>query len=195
MDALLNPEDVIQKALDVLGSGDAELFAILDDLTAPLYVTDTDGLITYFNPACIDFAGRTPVVRSDRWCVTWKLYTVDGEFMPHDRCPMAIAIREKRQIRGLKAVAERPDGSKLTFMPYPTPVLKDGAVVGALNILIDITDASQAADLWAQVDRARRLARANSDKAIAETLERLAEEYESKAIAFGGPRAPQSRLN
>jgi PAS domain S-box-containing protein len=189
------PEDMIKKAIVALGTGDHELFAALDEIAAPLYVTDADGLVTYFNPACIAFAGRTPMVRADRWCVTWKLYTMEGEFLPHDQCPMATAIKEERPIRGLTAVAERPDGGRVIFMPYPTPILKDGALVGAVNILIDVTDASQAAELWTQVDRARRLARAVTDRAITDTLERLADEYESKAIALGGPRVPKARPN
>jgi PAS domain S-box-containing protein len=187
------PEDMIKKAIVALGTGDHELFAALDEIAAPLYVTDADGLVTYFNPACIAFAGRTPMVRADRWCVTWKLYTMEGEFLPHDQCPMATAIKEERPIRGLTAVAERPDGGRVIFIPYPTPILKDGALVGAVNILIDVTDASQAAELWTQVDRARRLARAVTDRAITDTLERLADEYASKAIALGGPRVPKAR--
>jgi len=189
------PEDMIRQALEVLGKGDAELLAALDEITAPLYVTDADGLVTYYNPACIAFAGRTPEVRADRWCVTWKLFTMDGQYLPHDECPMATAIKERREIRGLTAVAKRPDGSQVTFMPYPTPIVKDGALIGAVNILIDVTDVSQAAELWIQAERARRLARGVPDDATADTLERLADEYEFKAIALGGPRAPRTSLN
>jgi hypothetical protein len=32
--------------------------------------------------------------------------------MPLDQCPMAIALKEKRPIRGAEAVAERPDGTR-----------------------------------------------------------------------------------
>ena len=44
-----------------------------------------------------------------------------GEFLPHDQCPMATALKEGRPIRGLTAVAKRPDGTRVVFMPYPTP--------------------------------------------------------------------------
>lgn len=189
------PEDIVLTALDVIGTGDPQLLAALDTITAPLYVTDNDGVVTYFNPACVAFTGRTPVVRADRWCVTWKLYTNDGEFMPHNQCPMATAIKERRAIRGLTAIAERPDGVRVAFMPYPTPILKDGELIGAVNILIDVTDANQTAELWIQADRARRLARSVDDAVTSETLERLAEEYEGKAIAIGGPRKLSSQIN
>ena len=45
--------------------------------------------------------------------------------MPHDECPMAIAIEEGRTVRGAEAIAERPDGNRIWFEPFPTP-LRDG---------------------------------------------------------------------
>jgi PAS domain S-box-containing protein len=184
---------MVLAALEVLETGDDELRAALDEITAPLYVTDPEGLVTYYNPACIAFAGRTPEVRSDRWCVTWRLFTRAGEFLPHEQCPMATALKERRAIRGLTAVAERPDGTRVVFMPYPTPILKEGRLLGAVNLLIDITDASHARDLWAQADKAHRLARTVMDPGTADTLERLAVEYETKATALGGARRSVNR--
>jgi hypothetical protein len=103
----------------------------------PVYVTSEDGVITYFNRACIGFAGRIPRVGRDRWCVSWKLYTEAGQFLPHDQCPMAIAIREKRMVRGSGAIAERPDGTHVSFLPYPTPLFSaNETLVGAINIFI-----------------------------------------------------------
>jgi PAS domain S-box-containing protein len=195
MDIVATPEELVLTALNILETGDNELRAALGEINVPLYVTDADGVITYYNPACIAFAGRTPEVRADRWCVTWKLFTRDGVFLPHDHCPMATALKEQRAIRGMTAIAERPDGTRVVFMPYPTPVLKDGQLVGAVNLLIDITDTSRASDLWIQADKARRLARTVMDSATADTLERLAVEYETKAIALGGSRSPDDRLH
>ena len=127
-------DEILRTALDVVGMGDDALHAALDELPAAIYVTDTEGLVTYFNPACVDFAGRTPAVGQDRWCVTWKLYTDEGEFLPHDECPMAVAIKTKFAIRGVTAVAERPDGTRVNFRPYPTPVIsEDGELLGAVD--------------------------------------------------------------
>lgn len=54
---------------------------------------------------------------------------------------MAQAVRENRAIRGAEAMAERPDGNRFWFVPYPTPLHDSGgALVGAVNMLIDITD-------------------------------------------------------
>ncbi|RZN08720.1 hypothetical protein CWO91_20895 [Bradyrhizobium genosp. SA-3] len=117
---------------------------LLQALPAAIYTTDAEGRITFFNQACIDFAGRTPEVGA-MWCVTWKLYLPDGTPLPHDECPMAIALKQNRPVRDVEAVAERPDGSRICFMPYPTPLRDErGRLVGAVNMLVDITARKQA---------------------------------------------------
>jgi PAS domain S-box-containing protein len=118
---------------------------LLAAIPAAIYTTDADGKITYFNQAAVDLAGRTPILGSDEWCVTWKLYWPDGTPLPHDQCPMAVALKEGRAIRNAEAIAERPDGSRVPFIPYPTP-LRDakGNVVGAINMLVDVSERKQA---------------------------------------------------
>lgn len=113
---------------------------LLQALPTAIYTTDAKGRVTFFNEAAVDFAGRRPLL-GDEWCVTWKLFQLDGSPLPHDQCPMAIAIREARPIRGEMAIAERPDGSRLTFAAYPTPLFDDdGSMIGAVNMLVDITE-------------------------------------------------------
>ena len=183
--ALWDADVILDRALALLGSEQEPLFAALDELPAPIYVTDEEGTVIYFNPACINFAGRTPVVGKDRWCVTWKLFTDSGEFLPHDRCPMAEAILKKQPIRGVSAIAERPDGTRVRFMPYPTPLMgPSGALRGAVNMLIDITDRRQADALRAQADRCRRLAGGMGNPEIVQTLNRLADGYEKEAAVL-----------
>ncbi len=181
-------EQMIDMAVEAARTrGDSGL-EVLDRLSAPIYVTDAQGRVTYFNQACVTFAGRTPVVGEDRWCVTWKLYTDDGEFLPHDQCPMAVAIRERRPVRGVEAVAERPDGTRLQFRPYPTPLFDEqGNFSGAVNLLVDISDRKQADYLSAQAARCRRLAKTLGDATTIETLSRMAEEYQARAEALARP--------
>ena len=158
------------------------LQALLEAQPVPIYVTDADGWVTSFNRACIDFAGRMPVTGQDRWCVTWRLYTESGDRLPHDQCPMAVAIKEGRRVRGAIAVAERPNGVRVLFTPYPTPIRDEtGATAGAVNILIDVTDARQSAALKAQALRCRRLAKGVSDPRTIKTLTLMAKDYEDKA--------------
>jgi FixJ family two-component response regulator len=112
----------------------------IDALPAAIYVTDSKGYITYFNDAAAALWGRRPALHSDQWCGSWRLYRLDGTLLPHDQCPMATALKQGRPIRGRQAIAERPDGTRVAFMPFPTPLYDaSGALVGAVNMLIEST--------------------------------------------------------
>ncbi|WEX08967.1 PAS domain S-box protein [Chelativorans sp. AA-79] len=117
---------------------------LLEALPAAIYTTDAAGRITFHNKAAVEMAGRTPQA-DDLWCVTWRLYNADGSSLPHNQCPMAVTLKENRPVRGVEAIAERPDGTRVPFIPYPTP-LRDaqGRLVGAINMLVDITERKQA---------------------------------------------------
>lgn len=131
---------------ELIANGEVGFRQILDALPTAIYITDAAGRITYFNPACIEFAGRTPELGSDRWCVSWKLHYPDGRPMAHEECPMAIALKTGHAVRGGEAIAERPDGSRVWFMPHPTPLVDaQGKIIGGINMLVDITQPKQAA--------------------------------------------------
>jgi len=118
--------------------------------TSPIatYQTDAEGRLLSYNAAAAALWGREPRIGEDRWCGSYKLYEPDGAPMPLDRCPMALALRERRQIVGAEAIFERPDGSRGAFLAYPTPLTgADGEVVGAINMLVDITERKRAEDL------------------------------------------------
>lgn len=119
--------------------GERRLRDILDALPVALYTTDAEGRITYYNEAAVEMSGRRPALGDDKWCVSWKLFHPDGTPLAHDECPMATALREQRAVRGAEAVAQRPDGSRVPFIPYPTPLFDPaGALAGAVNVLVDI---------------------------------------------------------
>ena len=118
---------------------------LLDALPAAVYTTDAAGRITYHNEAAADLWGHRPALGSSEWCGSWKLFWPDGTPLPHDECPMAVALKEDRAVRGMEAAAERPDGTRVPFIPYPTPIHDEtGKLVGAVNMLVDITDRKRA---------------------------------------------------
>lgn len=161
--------------------GEAALSAVLARVPAAIYVTDRDGRVTHFSEACTTLAGRQPVANEDRWCVTWKLYTPEGEFLPHDECPMAVSLRENRKVRGLTAVAERPDGTRVNFMPFPTPILDDGGeVIGAVNLLVDLDDPAHQDFCRVQAAKCRRYAASIGQNEVGTSLLALASEYEGQ---------------
>jgi PAS domain S-box-containing protein len=134
-----------KRAEEALRDSERRLHELLAAIPAAIYTTDAQGKITYYNEAAVEFAGRRPVVGSDEWCVSWKLYWPDGTPLPHDRCPMALALKENRPIRGMEAVAERPDGTRIPFIPFPTPLYDaEGNLIGAINMLVDVSERKQA---------------------------------------------------
>jgi len=137
---------------------------LLEALGVAVYTTDAAGKITYFNDAAAAFWGRRPEL-GELWCGSYKLYWPDGAAMAHEECPMAIALLDGRELRGVEAIAERPDGSRIAFTPYPT-VLRDpdGTLVGAVNVLVDISDRKMAEDAARATAEALRASNAVKDE-------------------------------
>jgi PAS domain S-box-containing protein len=113
---------------------------ILEALPQPIYMTDDLGRITFFNEAAEQLWGTSPVVGKSQFCGSWRLYTVDGERLSHEQCSIAIALRERRANTGMEAIAERPDGSRVSFVAFPTPLFDaHGEMTGAVSMLIETT--------------------------------------------------------
>lgn len=118
---------------------------ILDVLPAAVYATDAAGRITYYNEPAAQLWGLHPRLGVTTFCGSWKLFHPDGSPMPHDECPMALALKSGCPVRGAEAILERPDGTRVPFIPFPTPMRNaDGSIAGAVNMLVDITDRDRA---------------------------------------------------
>lgn len=176
-------ENLIDTAVTALKGGDCWR-STLDDIPLPVYTTDKDGFVTYWNSACVAFAGREPELGRDRWCVTWKLYTTSGDPLPHEACPMAEAIHSKSGVRGKVAIAILPNGKRRAFTPYPTPLLDEsGELTGAVNMLVDVS-AEQAEVLAEQASRCRRLAESTTDPRASRILADMAKDYARTSSAL-----------
>ncbi len=151
-------EAVGSPADDLFGQspgGDMAVQRILEALPEPIYTTDASGRITFYNSAAAAMWGVRPELGKSEFCGSWKLYWPDDRPLPHDECPMAIALKERRANRGLEAVAERPDGTRVPFLAFPTPLFDEaGNLIGAVNMLVDLTDraiADEAAQRFAAI--------------------------------------------
>ncbi|KKB11860.1 histidine kinase [Devosia geojensis] len=119
--------------------------AVLEALPIAVYLTDCQGAVLAYNPAARELWGVEPQIGVAKWCGSWKLRFPDGSPMAHDECPMAVAIRENRAIRGGEAMAERPNGELVPFLAFPTPIRNEnGELTGAVNALVEISDAQAA---------------------------------------------------
>jgi PAS domain S-box-containing protein len=161
-------------ALPVVLAGERTAQEILQALPAAIYTTDAEGRITFYNEAAAALWGCRPELGKNEFCGSWKLYWPDGTPLPHDQCPMALALKQGRAIRGMEAVAERPDGTRVPFIPYPTPLFDaEGRLIGAMNMLVDITDRHRAEQqlLGEAEERARGEQAAQRLAAIVESSE------------------------
>ncbi|MGQ0539155.1 MAG: PAS domain S-box protein, partial [Gemmatimonadaceae bacterium] len=139
-----------------ISQSELEFQRLLEALPAGAYTCDPGGLITYFNARAVNVWGRAPKLRddADRWCGSFKLFAIDGSPIRHDECWMARAILEDKEYNGEEIVIERPDGDRITALAHANP-LRDGAgtLVGAVNILVDISDRKRAEVILREADQ------------------------------------------
>ncbi len=131
---------------------DSAVKALYDSLPAAAYICDLEGRITYFNRRAAEIWGRTPTLNDlkDRYSGPIRQYREDGTPLPSDESWMALALKNGQEYSGHEVIIERPDGRRLTVLAHAKPLRDEsGQLVGAVNILVDITerkkaDASQA---------------------------------------------------
>lgn len=128
---------------------------LLDTLPAAAYTCDARGCITYFNQLAEKMWGRRPGLNdpADRFCGSYKLYTTEGTPVEHDQSWVALALKGN-EYNGYETVVERPDGSRITTLAHASPIFDDhGEVLGAVNVLVDISERRRAEELLKEADR------------------------------------------
>ncbi len=114
--------------------------SLLEALPLAVYMTDADGWITGYNDAAVQLWGRAPEP-GERWCGCKRVLRIDGSELPLDQTPIAIALRERRPVRGAELMLERHDGTRVHFTPMPTPQYDaSGKLTGAINVLVEVAE-------------------------------------------------------
>ena len=113
---------------------------LLAILPIAAYLCDPEGYITLYNEQAVALWGRRPELGKERWCGSLRLFWPDGTPLPVEESPMAKALHGDQAVLGEELVIERPDGSRSYVLPYPDPIHDaSGALIGAVNVLVDIT--------------------------------------------------------
>jgi PAS domain S-box-containing protein len=129
---------------------------IIDVMPLAAYTCDAEGRITHFNKLAVDAWGREPKLNdaSERYCGSYKLFCVDGSPLTHDSCWMALALHENQGYNEQEVIVERPDGTRRVVLAHANPFFDEkGRLLGAINILIDITERKQAEEAAKEADR------------------------------------------
>lgn len=114
---------------------------LINELPAAVYTTDQDGWLNFYNRAAVELWGREPEIGKDRWCGFSRIYDNNESPIELEDCPMGIAVKQRRPIRDVEAIGEKPDGTRFNFQPFPTPLFdSSGEFVGAVNMIFDITE-------------------------------------------------------
>jgi PAS domain S-box-containing protein len=160
---------------DALRRSEAKFRRLLENLPAAAYTCDAEGLITYYNPHAVQLWGRAPKLNDpeERFCGSFNLFSTEGVPIAHNQCLMAMALREEKEYNGHEIVIERPDGSHLTALAHINPIHDDfGNLVGAVNVLIDISDRKRA-----EKEREELLKREKEARAEAQAANRSKDEF------------------
>jgi len=118
---------------------------VVCSLPAAIYTTDAEGRVTLYNEAAAALWGREPEIGRDLWSAGTKMLDPTGAEMSPYQCPLMATLKTGKGVLGCEIMIERPDGTRRNVLPYPEPFLDAvGKVVGAVNMLVDITERKQA---------------------------------------------------
>jgi len=160
---------------------------LIHGLPAAIYTTDKEGYITLYNEAAVELWGRRPEIGKEMWCGSWKIYQPDGITpVSLDSCPMGIALKEGRKVNDQEIIIERPDGTRRNVMPHPEPIFdKKGNIVGAVNMLLDITEQKIAEENMA---RLAAIVQSSDDAILSKTLDGVITSWNAAAQRLFGYR-------
>jgi len=133
-----------KQAEEALRRSEERYRTLFDFVPIAVYTCDANGVIREYNKRAVELWGQEPGKNGEtpKFCGSYKIFHPDGRSMPHEKSPMARALRGgKLTAKDLEIVVERPNGERRNVIPSPLVLLDDrGKIRGAINSLYDITE-------------------------------------------------------
>jgi PAS domain S-box-containing protein len=128
-------------------------------LPVACYACDCVGTITDYNRRAVELLGREPHA-ADRFTVAHKVLDAHGNTLAPEATATAFLIRSGLTQINREVTIERPDGKRITVLSNVAPVFDEGGnMIGALDVLQDITDRRWLEDARRVAERVRASAR------------------------------------
>jgi hypothetical protein len=109
-------------------------------LPVACYACDCSGTITDYNRRSVELWGRAPQA-TDRFTGAHKILDAQGGSLAPEATATAFLLRSGLTQLNKELVIERPDGKRLTVISNVAALRdEEGKVIGALDVLHDITD-------------------------------------------------------
>ncbi|MFD1631043.1 PAS domain S-box protein [Pseudopedobacter beijingensis] len=113
---------------------------IFDQSSMAFFCCNLAGNIVYCNNAAVKLWGRSPDYENDLWCGALRIYSLEGNVLNPEECPMAVLAINNVKLDPQEVIIELPDGSFKRLLSSPQRLYNDNQeLIGVHNILIDIT--------------------------------------------------------
>jgi PAS domain S-box-containing protein len=128
--------------VDITERKEAEEFraVVMDNMAEGLYTLDSDGLVTYMNPAAASMLGWTEdELRGKPMHASVHFQRADGNRIPTEECSLLQVRTQGRTIRILDEAYTRKDGSIFPVSYSSAPLRSGPALQGVVVVFRDIT--------------------------------------------------------
>lgn len=149
LDVLVNSvnemQDKTRAALDAVKDSKAHVRLVLDSTSEAIFGTDTQGMCTFANPACLRMLGYT----HESELIGKRIHDLihhtypDGRPYPAEDCAVRLATLAGREHHCSEEVHWRADGTSFPAEYWSRPMYKDGELVGSVVAFNDITQRKQ----------------------------------------------------
>ena len=138
---LLTQQEELMAQREHIQASEERTRLILDFTAEGIFGTDTNGHITFINPAACQVLGfAADELLGQPSHAAFHHHRPDGTVYPREECPMFAAFTEGRASRVDNEYLWRKDGTGVPVEYGATPVLKDGVIVGSVVSFTDITE-------------------------------------------------------